>query len=161
MAYQHRTIGTITLLAATLLFLTSGCIKATIPIPPPPGTPPSGTPPVSGPFSVTLADTAWTAKYYTAYFYQGQGLFQFTGVADGKNGDSTTVQITFRTPFQLNQPINTYNGPLDVNYGDMLGTYNWDAGNSSGYAVCYLDVTANDTVGHTIAGNSMAASPGT
>jgi hypothetical protein len=153
MAYQHRAIGAITLLAVTFLFLTSGCIKATVPIPPPPSTSPPDTPPTSGPFSVTLADTAWTAKYYTAYFFQGQGLFQLTGVADGKNGDSTSVQITFRTPFQLNQPITSYNEPLDVNYGDMLNTYAWDAGNSSGFAVCYLDVTAYDTASHTIAGN--------
>jgi hypothetical protein len=153
MTYQHRSIGFFPLLAIIILFSTAGCIRTTIPIAPPANTPPPNTPPSSGPFSATLADTAWTALYYTAYFYQGQGLFKLTGIADGKNGDSTSLQVMFRTPFQLNQPISTYNEPLDVNYGDMLNTYAWDAGNSSGVAVCYLNITAYDSASHTIAGN--------
>jgi hypothetical protein len=153
MSLQHRAIGVFPFLTATILFLTTGCIKVSIPIPPPVKTPPPGTTLSSGPFSATLADSAWTANYYTAYFYQGQGLYKLTGVADGTNGDSTYVVIMFRTPFQLNQPISSTNGPLDVYYDDWLYTFDWDAGNSSGYGVSYVKVTAYDSASHTIAGN--------
>ena len=154
MSFQYRAIGIFPFFTATILFLTTGCIKISIPIPKPPSsTPPPGTSSSSGPFSATLADTAWTANYYTAYFYQGQGLFKLIGVADGTNGDSTYVVIMFRTPFQLNQPISSNNGPLDVYYDDWLYKFDWDAGNSSGYGVCNVTVTAYDSASHTIAGN--------
>lgn len=153
MSFQPRAIGILSFLAATILFLTTGCIKYSIPIPhPADSTSSTGTSPASGPFSATLGVTAWTANYYTAYFYQGQGLFQLTGVANGNNGDSTYVVISFRTPFQLNQPISS-NGPLDVYYVDWQSTFDWDAGNSSGDGVCYVKVTGYDSSSHTISGS--------
>ena len=156
MSYKLRAINIFPFLAATFLFVTTGCLKTEIPIAPPPGTPPTTpptTPPPSGTFSATVGGTAWTAKYYTAFYYQGQGLYQFTGVADGTSGDSTYLEVTFRPPFQLNQPINTNSGPLDFSYSDLQYKFDWDAGNSSGAGVCYLTITAYDSANHTIAGS--------
>jgi hypothetical protein len=83
-------------------------------------------------------------------------LYKFTGVANGTNGDSTYVVIMFSTPFQLNQPIGT-NTTAEVYYTNWLYTFDWDAGNSSGSQVCYVNVTANDPASHTIAGTFYGA----
>lgn len=152
MSHQPRPIRIFSLLMATVLFLAIGCVKYSIPIPhPPANTTPPDTSSSGGTFSATLGDTAWTANYYTATYYQGRQMFKMTGVADGTNGDSTYVVFYFYTPFQLNQPIST--DTADVAYYDLQGKIDWDAGNSSGYGVCYINITANDTAKHTIAGS--------
>lgn len=157
MSYHPRAICTFFILAATILFLTGGCVKYSIPIPHPPVnvTPPDttspGTPSPGGTFSATLGDSAWTANYYTANYYQGRQMFKMTGVANGTNGDSSYVVFYFYTPFRLNQPISTHTA--DVAYYDLQGKVDWDAGNSSGYGVSYINITAYDTAKHTIAGS--------
>lgn len=150
MSFHPRPTGILLFLAVTSLFLTAGCIRTSIPIPHPPATtPPSNTP--GGTFSGTFADTAWTANYYTAYFYQSRGLYKFIGVANRANGDSAYVVIMFVGPFQLNQPIGT-NTNADIYYTNWLGTFDWDAGNSSGNQLSYVNVTAYDPASRTIAG---------
>jgi len=146
------------LLAAIMLFSATGCVKYSIPIPhppantPPPDTTSGSTPGAGGTFSVTLADTAWTANYYTAYLYHGRQMFKITGVANGKNGDSTYVVFTFYTPIQLNQPMST-SQTSDLAYYSYWGDIDWDAGNSTGNAVSYINVSAYDPSKHTIAGS--------
>jgi hypothetical protein len=153
MSLQHRVTGIILFLPATVIILMTGCIKYSIPIPPPPAvsTPPPSSTPSNGTLSVFLADSAWTASYYTAYYYQSQQLFKVRGVAPGMNGDSTFFVFYFYAPFQLNQPIST--NRADVSYYDLQGKIDWDAGNNSGYAVSYMNITAFDSAHHTIAGN--------
>jgi hypothetical protein len=152
MSLKHRANGIVILFAAVFIFLMTGCIKMSIPIPPPPKASPPATPPSGGSFSANFADTAWTARYYTAYFYQGRNMFKFIGVADGMKGDSTYAVIMFYTPFQLDQPIST-SVSAEVYYADWLDTFDWDAGNNSGYAVSYVNVTAYDSASHSIAGS--------
>ena len=82
-------------------------------------------------------------------------MFKITGVSNGTNGDSSYVVFHFYTPFQLNQPIST--DTADVAYYDLSGKVDWDAGNSSGNGVCFINITAYDPTNHTIAGSFYGA----
>src|ERR1700744_5808407 len=87
---------------------------------------------------------------------QSTGAFQLRGYAI-KAGDTTGIQLTFQTPFQLNVPLNSINSTttsVDIEYLDTKTGVIYDGGYLYGRST--LTVTSWDSNNDRIAGTFTA-----
>ncbi len=106
--------------------------------------------------SAAVGPTNFQSTINTGGYSQSTGAFQLTGYTI-KAGDTTGIQLTFQTPFQLNVPINSINSTatsLDIEYLDTKAGIIYDGGYLYGRST--LTVTAWDSNNDKIAGTFTA-----
>jgi hypothetical protein len=93
----------------------------------------------------------------TGGYSQSTGAFQLQGYTIISAGDTTGIQLTFKTPFQLNVPINSVTSSatgVDIEYIDTKTGVIYDGGFLYGHST--LTVTAWDSNNDRIAGTFTA-----
>lgn len=108
----------------------------------------------SGSMTASMNDTTWSATFSANYgaeglYTQAASEFQVAGV-QFKSGDSTTFYLTFYTPFNVNQAINSDTTQNDLEYIDSKSGVFYDAGLIAGHFM--LTITNYDVNNLKIAG---------
>jgi hypothetical protein len=103
--------------------------------------------------SATINGTAWSSNLGTLGFYVSGGIsggeFDIEG-GQLKSGDTTAFDLTFLSPFTLNQAVSSDTSEISILYSDVKTTNTYEG--TFGVGHFDLTITAYDSTGKTIGG---------
>jgi len=105
-----------------------------------------------GGISATFGTTGFQSSNTVGVYYQTGGYFDLIGYAI-QSGDTTVTEITFATPFTLNQPVSSdtaYNNY--VSYYDSKGGFDYYGAFQAGPSPVIITVNSWDSVNKKISG---------